>query len=353
MSQNGFTKKSQPPHLLVTVWLAWVSLARRALTKCMPVLRMAQSSTQSSTQSSAQSSIQSLAPSVAVRAMCVAACAVVFGGGAALDVRAAPLETNWDVGYKAKARLVVGALPSENGARALMAGVDIVLDPGWKTYWRSPGDAGGIPPRFDWSRSENLKVGAVQFPAPQRFVDSTGTTIGYKDRVVFPVSIQAVDQTRPIKIALQVDYGVCAELCIPARAQLVLVIPPVGKDRAAQILPHVLIDGLRRIPPIAPPGQAKDLPYVSKLERRLGAKPQLAIDVTYPSGTAGAYVLVETSQDVALPLAKISGQPTQNTASFVIQLPADAATLARLKGMPLRLTIVSRADSVERHLKIP
>ncbi len=29
-----------------------------------------------------------------------------------------------------------------------MAAVQLDLEPGWKTYWRAPGDA-GIPPSFD------------------------------------------------------------------------------------------------------------------------------------------------------------------------------------------------------------
>ena len=59
---------------------------------------------------------------------------------------------------------------------------------GWKTYWRMPGDA-GIPPQFDWSGSQNVKSVEVLWPAPQRFIDSGGETVGYKDRVVFPLRI--------------------------------------------------------------------------------------------------------------------------------------------------------------------
>ena len=48
------------------------------------------------------------------------------------------------------------------------------MQPGWKTYWRYPGDS-GVPPRFDFSGSENLKDAKVLCPAPQRFTDETGT----------------------------------------------------------------------------------------------------------------------------------------------------------------------------------
>ena len=36
------------------------------------------------------------------------------------------------------------------------AGVEIKLKPGWKTYWRYPGDS-GVPPVLDFSESQNVK----------------------------------------------------------------------------------------------------------------------------------------------------------------------------------------------------
>ena len=73
-----------------------------------------------------------------------------------------------------------------NPAPILRAGVEIRLAPGWKTYWRYPGDS-GVPPQFDFANSDNVKSVSVPWPAPQRFSDSDGNTIGYKDNVVFPL----------------------------------------------------------------------------------------------------------------------------------------------------------------------
>ena len=47
-----------------------------------------------------------------------------------------------------------------------IAALQITLAPGWKTYWRQPGDT-GIPPRFDFSGSENLTILDVIYPAPK------------------------------------------------------------------------------------------------------------------------------------------------------------------------------------------
>ena len=72
------------------------------------------------------------------------------------------------------------------GRRAV--GLEIELEDGWKTYWRMPGDS-GIPPEFTWKRSDNAGSITVLFPLPHRFTDASGDTIGYKERVVFPVLI--------------------------------------------------------------------------------------------------------------------------------------------------------------------
>jgi DsbC/DsbD-like thiol-disulfide interchange protein len=74
----------------------------------------------------------------------------------------------------------------ENGGH--MAAVELQLAPGWKTYWRSPGDA-GIPPSFDWSGSENVKSVRLHWPAPEVFEANGMQTIGYHERLVLPVEI--------------------------------------------------------------------------------------------------------------------------------------------------------------------
>ena len=77
----------------------------------------------------------------------------------------------WVAGQEAKARLLAGIPQSGSGPLAF---IEIALTPGWKTYWRTPGDAGGLPPAFDWSKSTNLAAAKVAFPAPQRFTDKSG-----------------------------------------------------------------------------------------------------------------------------------------------------------------------------------
>src|SRR2546429_8793312 len=76
---------------------------------------------------------------------------VLVAIGPALAADASP----WDGSDRAAVRLIAGAARTEGGATVYRAGVEIRLAPGWKTYWRYPGDS-GIPPRFDFSKSRNV-----------------------------------------------------------------------------------------------------------------------------------------------------------------------------------------------------
>jgi hypothetical protein len=93
------------------------------------------------------------------------------------------------------------------------AGLAIKLAPGWKTYWRNPGD-GGIPPLIE-GRAENLESLEFDCPLPQRFSDPSGETIGYKDEVVFPIRMTPVDVSKPINGTLTAFLGICDVVCIP------------------------------------------------------------------------------------------------------------------------------------------
>lgn len=102
---------------------------------------------------------------------------------------------------------------------SLMAALDLALAPGWKTYWRSPGDA-GIPPSFDWSGSHNVQSVRIHWPAPTVFNLNGMQTIGYRDRLVLPVEITPSDPASPVRLRVRMDLGVCDEICLPASLDL-------------------------------------------------------------------------------------------------------------------------------------
>lgn len=130
-------------------------------------------------------------------------------------------ESSWSQDNRSAIRLIAGA--NTSATQPLRAGIQIKLPPGWKTYWRYPGDS-GVPPRFDFSGSDNLKAATVLYPAPHLFSDEGGNSLGYKDDVIFPVLISPAQPGKPVTLRLKLDYAVCEKLCIPAegRADLTL-----------------------------------------------------------------------------------------------------------------------------------
>jgi DsbC/DsbD-like thiol-disulfide interchange protein len=106
-----------------------------------------------------------------------------------------------------------------------MTALRLELEPGWKTYWRSPGDA-GVPPRFDWQGSQNLGVVRLLWPRPE-VIDSGGERIlGYHDRLVLPIEITPAQPGGPIAPRVVVDFGLCLDICVPVQVELVA--PPPG-----------------------------------------------------------------------------------------------------------------------------
>lgn len=124
----------------------------------------------------------------------------------------------------ALAELPVGAqvslLPGwrmENGHH--MAALQVALEPGWKTYWRAPGE-GGIPPELDWSGSHNIASVAFHWPVPEVFESGGMTTIGYHDVLILPIEITPETIGADIEVSADLLLGICEEICVPMPARL-------------------------------------------------------------------------------------------------------------------------------------
>ena len=108
-----------------------------------------------------------------------------------------------------------------------MAGLRVTLEPGWKTYWRTPGDA-GIPPRFNWDGSENLTGAQFHWPVPDVLDQNSMQSIGYENGLVLPIELSPAEPGAPITMAGEVTIGVCEEICIPVTLPFAAEIPPDG-----------------------------------------------------------------------------------------------------------------------------
>jgi len=109
----------------------------------------------------------------------------------------------------------------------LMVGLQFRLEPGWKVYWRSPGDA-GLPPEVDWSTSSNVAGAEMLWPAPERFSFSGIETFGYEKEVVLPIRLAVADAASPVMLKPKIAYLTCKEICIQHTADVSLKVAGAG-----------------------------------------------------------------------------------------------------------------------------
>ena len=256
------------------------------------------------------------------------------------------LASSWSVGHKAQARLVAGrAAPSDGGA--LLAFIEIELAPGWKTYWRSPGDA-GLPPEFDWSKSANLAKADVKFPAPKHFVDKSGHTLGYEGRLFLPVTLTPQAADRPVSLAVDVHYGICKEICVPIEANLALDIP-AGE---AALAPAAALMALDRVPRPQDKVLADD-PVLVRAESQLeGAAPKIVVAAKFPGNPSEAAVFLEAAGGQFLPVPAEVGEGADGSKVFEAAL-WEGFDLAALRGKMVTVTLVGEVGASYATFAIP
>lgn len=145
---------------------------------------------------------------------------------AALLVAASPVAAQELPTGLASARILPGWTEAD-GSR--IAALELVLEPGWKTYWRSPGDS-GLPPEFDWAGSDNLADVTFHWPTPQAIRSGGTLTMGYHDRLVLPFTARPKDAAQPVALHAAVDLGICEKVCVPAHLRLSSATPADSPD---------------------------------------------------------------------------------------------------------------------------
>jgi DsbC/DsbD-like thiol-disulfide interchange protein len=242
----------------------------------------------------------------------------------------------WSNGLHSAVRLIGGGA-RQGDKPTLRAGIEIRLDAGWKTYWRYPGDS-GVPPRFAFARSENVKTVTVKWPAPHRFTDDSGQSIGYKDHVLFPLAVEPKDASRPVTLRLDLDYAVCEKLCVPAEAKAELALKSARTSHEA-----ALAVAERRVP------QRRLLGEISAFSVRAvrrEAPARVVVDVTAPAGTSVELFAEGPTPDWALPLPEpVAGAPNHvKRFAFTLDgLPSGA----KPEGALLTLTAVAGEAAIE------
>lgn len=116
-------------------------------------------------------------------------------------------------------------------------GLEFALKDDWKVYWRDAGDA-GYPPRIDWTGSDNLETAEMRFPAPHRFSVLGIQSAGYKDGVIYPITVRLREPGKALEVKAAVDYLICSDICVPGAVDLTLGVPggPGGPSQFAHAI---------------------------------------------------------------------------------------------------------------------
>jgi DsbC/DsbD-like thiol-disulfide interchange protein len=264
-----------------------------------------------------------------------------IGAAVAQTRGSAGLVSPWTELHSARVRLIAGPA-ADKPAESYLAGVDITLAEGWKTYWRNPGDA-GVPPNFEWSGSANVASIKVLYPAPSRLHEPAAETIGYMQAVMFPVEVMPQDARKPVELKLTLEFGVCREICIPAQAALSLAIPP--RALAGDPAPAILAS-LARVPRPQDKRRADD-PELKGITASLdGPTPRLEIGARFPRGGKGGDLFIEAPDGLYVPMPKRLPDAADGTARFEVDL-ARSGIARELKGKSLTFTLVSDAGATE------
>jgi suppressor for copper-sensitivity B len=255
---------------------------------------------------------------------------------------ASALESAWARTEQAQVRLV-SAVEGTGTAESFRVGLQFVLQPGWKTYWRSPGDA-GFPVKVDWKGSENVASATMAWPAPHRFSLFGLETFGYDHEVVFPVAVRPQTPSAPVALKAHVDYLVCADICIPYTADLKLSVPGGPASPSDQLQ---LID--RYANQVPGDGASHGLSLEQVAVRGDGAAPVLHVVARSTLPFAKPDLLVEAPDGLHFAAPKVSLEENGQRATLDLAVARDDGA-PELKTAALTLTLVDGVRGLERSI---
>jgi DsbC/DsbD-like thiol-disulfide interchange protein len=265
--------------------------------------------------------------------------AALLASSLAMEARAQDASP-WQRDGHSAVRLLAG---SRSGA-VLLGGIAFQLQPGWKTYWRTPGDS-GVPPRFDFSKSDNIEAVTILWPAPTKFDDGAGGhSLGYHDQVVLPLRIVAKNADKPVTLRAAINYAVCEKLCIPVEANAEL-----GFSSVASTEDSALFAALDTVPKPANVGDPN--PLTIRDVKRDG-KSTVLVDAIAPADAKEVTLFVEgPTPDWGLPVPKLLEHSPPGVKRFSFELDG-LPPGANPEGAALKLTLVGGQHSYEFNINL-
>ena len=284
---------------------------------------------------------------------CAFVAAVLLGGllslsvsfNAHADSESADSGSGKAVATEQSAARLVSAVTGTGDLSSLPLGLDVTLKTGWKTYWRSPGDA-GFPPEISFAGSTNLASAVLAYPTPHRFELFGLETFGYKDEVVYPLAVTPQHPGQPVAVRAHLRYLVCAEVCIPYEADLALDIP------AGPAVPSAMAPLVNRFRAMVPgDGRAAGLRLTAA---RLDARSNLVVDALSEgrpfAGPPDLIVEGPDSLSFGKPAVTLAEEGRRATLTLPVQRSTDSTKPA---SGALTLTLTDLERGLEAKVDLP
>ena len=250
--------------------------------------------------------------------------------------------SEWEAGPKAEVRLI-SATTAVGELAAIPLGVEVKLQDGWKTYWRSPGDA-GIPPQVDFTGSSNVASTVFRWPVPARFLYYDLETFGYKKQVVFPIDVLLERPGEPAQLRARVDMLICDDVCIPHTMNVSLDLP--GGPAAASDHANLINQYSVQVPG---DGAAAGLTFEAAAFSGPATKPLLEVAFRGSVPFVNPDLLIEGFEDHAFskPEFNISDGGMLAVARMNVEDIFGDGAVVDLTAQPVTLTLFDGARSIE------
>ena len=228
---------------------------------------------------------------------------------------------------------LVAATQAVGDLDRIPAALEFLLQPGWKVYWRSPGDA-GLPPRLYQGKADGPPV-ALDFPVPERFSLFGLDSYGYAAEVLLPLQLDHA-KGAPGSWEFWLDALICSDICVPVSGPLRLDLPtgPLRSSAHAQRIAYAAA----RVPG---PGSGPDLQLFSA---RLSAQDKTLL-ISYQSRSGQLDEVFVESPLEGYSFAAPQPMPAAATPQRLIQL--QGADPAALLGQTMRFTLIDGPQMAE------
>ena len=141
---------------------------------------------------------------------------------------------------------LLAAVEATGNLSEIQLGLQVTLQPGWKIYWRSPGDA-GLPTQLSLlTRATSEQKLIMDYPLPERFSLFGLDTYGYEEKVTFPVRLAGHSSGQPLDLKAYLNALVCSDICVPFDGPVAIRIP------AGPVRPSVYARDIARASALVP-----------------------------------------------------------------------------------------------------